>query len=322
MKFKIPKIIFGKFIRLISEILLKFGIITNSPFLCAKAWSLVIFEMNYLNSYFFYKRSSENKNKKILVLYRVYGEHDLGYVKNLEENNFNFLFFPRRYIKTIYENFFSSFEEKLSDDNYFSNNQDIEKAKDKYQKFLIKILKILNNSNTLKGIISFNFRYHSEKELHKACEKIGIKFIVCQKESLLFKGEKNEYIKINKKNGKFSGSNIIVYNENFKKLLVENSICEENKIYVTGMPRADYYFQNVSNSKKNHILFFIPTVRQPYGYKGNFFNKEDLTTKVTQTLLDFAEKNKKEKIIFKSKIYYATEIALEKLIKKKKFKQL
>ena len=78
------------------------------------------------------------------------------------------------------------------------------------------------------------------------------------------KSEKDSYIKINSKNGKFNGHYMTVYTEDYKNLLVQSGICSSDKISVIGMPRADFYFRK-DNEAKNHILFLIPTLRQPYG---------------------------------------------------------
>ena len=45
-----------------------------------------------------------------------------------------FYFFQKK-IKIIYNNFFSNLDEKLNDDNYVTDNQKINNAKQKYKEF-------------------------------------------------------------------------------------------------------------------------------------------------------------------------------------------
>ena len=204
------------------------GAIIRSPILCSFAWTLSIYQLNYLSNFILRDKSKKNK-KKILILYRAYGINDFEYIIKDKKNDFDFLFFPRKNIKIIYNNFFSNLDEKLNDDNYVTDNQKINNAKQKYKEFLKKILKFFKKQNKLNAIISFNFRYYSEKELHSACKELGFIFIVCQKESLILKSEKDSYIKINSKNGKFNGHYMTVYTEDYKNLLVQSGIVPQIK---------------------------------------------------------------------------------------------
>ena len=89
-----------------------------------------------------------------------------------------------------------------------------------------------------------------------ACKLTDIKFIVCQKESLHYNDKSaitDLYIKVNSKNGPYNGDYITVYTEKFKKVLIEASICNAEKIYVVGMPRADY-FKNIDVQKTHTFI--------------------------------------------------------------------
>jgi len=307
MVFNILKKILGKLFATISPAMLILGTLIKSPFLCSFAWSLSLYQLNYLSNLFFRDKSKKIK-KKILILYRSYGINDFEYIINDKKNECEFLFFPRKNIKLIYNKFFSNLDEKLTDDSYVTDNKKINETKQKYKEFLKEILKIFKRQNKISAIVSFNFRYYTEKELHNACKELDLTFIVCQKESLILKSEKNFYIKVNSKNGKFNGHYMTVYTEDYKNLLVEGGICPSDKISVIGMPRADFYFKKDNEVKKNHILFLIPTLRQPYGYENEkLFDRDKLTTDVTKTLVEFARKNSDERIILKSKIYYENE---------------
>tara|TARA_B100001057_G_scaffold415686_1_gene433322 strand:+ start:2195 stop:3517 length:1323 start_codon:yes stop_codon:yes gene_type:complete len=315
----ILKKILGKIFTIISPSILIFGTTIKSPLICSLAWSLSIYQLNNLSNLFPIKKNKE-KRKKILVLYRAYGINDFEYILNEEKNKFEFLFFSRNNIKLIYNSFFSGHKIKLSDNEYFTDNPKIIKAKEDYKNFLKEILKVFLKRNDLSAVVSFNFRYHTEKELHNACKELGLLFVVCQKESLVLKSEKDFYIEINSKNGRFNGHYMTVYTEDYKKLLVDGGICLPEKIFVIGMPRADFYFKKKDNQQR-HILFLIPTVRQPYGHEGEIlFDKDKLTTGVTKTLVEFAKQNPNENIVLKSKIYYQNEKNQELILNSSKLK--
>ena len=48
-----------------------------------------------------------------------------------------------------------------------------------------------------------------------------------------------------------------VYTKKFKEVLINASIISSKKIFVVGMPRADYYYENII-PKKKHVLLLMP----------------------------------------------------------------
>jgi len=301
----------------LNEIFLSFGCKVRSPHLCALSWKINLLLINFKNK--------SNSKKKILVLYKSFGSIDLEELKNNKNNEYNFLYLSRRSIKIIFSSFFSKLNHELTDDVYFSKNIKVNKAKKNYNVFLKKTLEIFNKKNNFLAIISYNFRYRHEKELHSACKPLNIKFIVCQKESLHY-GDDSEitklYIKTNSKNGKYEGDYIFVYTEGFKKVLISASICEQKKIIVTGMPRADYYYGNLELSKK-HILYLLPSWRPPPSLERVFLlDQKYYADHITKIILDFAENNPNEKIIIKTKMKKNHLIPLDDLINTKKLKNV
>ena len=304
----------------LSSVILTTGLILSSPYLCSISWRISIYRLNNLDFFSKYKKKTESK-KKILVFYRTYGVDDLEYLIKDNSSEHNFIFFQRSDIKKIFNKFFSKYLNQISDNNYMVQNKDLEKIKENYKIFIKKTLEYFINKIKISGIISFNFRYYTEKEVHKACNELGIKFIVCHKESLIFENESEAYINLISKNGKYDGDLITVYTEQYKKYLLSSKICEEKNIHVIGMPRADYYFKKNIEKKEEHILFLIPAVRQPFGHEGEIlFDKDKLTTGVTKTLVEFAKQNPNENIVLKSKIYYQNEKNQELILNSSKLK--
>ena len=54
-----------------------------------------------------------------------------------------------------------------------------------------------------------------------------------------------------------------------KNVLTSASIAEKNKIFVTGMSRADNYYKKCE-PLKNHILFLLPSWRPPLELEREF----------------------------------------------------
>ncbi len=301
----------------LNEFFLDLSCKIKSPHLCAIAWKIDLLLINFKNK--------SNFKKKILVLYKSFGSIDLETLKNNKNNQYNFLYLSRKSIKIIFSNFFSGLDHGLTDDIYFSENDRVNEAKKNYRKFLAKTLKIFNKKNNFLAIISYNFRYRHEKELHSACKSLDIKFIVCQKESLHYGDDSvvtDLYVKTNSKNGKYQGDYIFVYTEGFKNTIISSSISERDKIFVTGMPRADYYYTNIKQSK-NYILYLLPSWRPPSILEKEFsLDQKFYASQVTRVLLDFAESNPDQKIIIKTKMKKNEFIHLGNLLNNKNLKNV
>ena len=79
--------------------------------------------------------SSNNKKKKILILYRKVGMGDIEEAFNTKKNiNFNFYFISRKYLKILFNEFFS--DNKIFDYNYKIKNKSLKKKQKEYQEKL------------------------------------------------------------------------------------------------------------------------------------------------------------------------------------------
>ena len=301
----------------LSKLLLQFGCILNSPYVCSLSWSISLFLFNF--------KQSSDVRKKILVLYRSFGTEDIEQLKKNKKNDFNFFYFPRNNFKIIFNHFFKGINNDLNDDKYFSDDVSINKAKKKYRNFLVKTLKIFNDKYNFIGVLSFNFRYKAEKELHSACNILKIKLIVCHKESLHYSDNSpltELFIKINSLNDGFKGDYMAVYTKKFKEVLIKASVIDSKKIFVVGMPRADYYYENIKPEKK-HVLLLMPSWTPQKSLLQHFsFDLKKYSQNVTNVILDFALKNPKEYVIIKMKTLGELDKKLISLITKKNIKNI
>ena len=299
----------------VNEIFLIISCKMNSPYLTSVSWNISLFLLNFKNT--------SNSKKKVLVLYKSFGADDIEFLRKNKINEFSFFYFPRNNIKIVFNKFFSKNKHDLTDDKYFSEDKTVNSLKIKYRNFLKETLEIFNKKNNFLAIISFNFRYTADKEFHLACKLLNIKFIVCQKESLDYNDQSvitDSYIDTNSKNGRYNGDSITVYTEGFKNVLVKASIFDSNKIYVVGMPRADYYYKKLDISRK-HILYLLPNWK-PRKFSKEEFNVKNYSNSITKLLLEFAKKNCSEKIIIKTKMYNDEQIILSKIIDKNKLENV
>ncbi len=305
------------FLNLINQIFLILSCKINSPYLSAISWNISLFLLNFKNN--------KNSKKKVLVLYKSYGANDIELLKKNKKNDFNFFYFPRKNIKIIFNNFFNKIKHDLNDDKYHSQDKLVNETKSKYRNFLKKTFEVFNSKHNFLSVISFNFRYTSEKELHSVCKLLNIKFIVCQKESLHYNDNNaitKLYIETNSKNGEFKGHYFTVYTQKYKDVLVSASISRPENIFVVGMPRADFYFTDLKPEKK-HILYFVPSWQPPKILEKEFsFDQKKYSESVTNVIFDFALKNPKETIICKFKISSNSDYFFENDIKKKKIKNI
>ncbi len=231
---------------------------------------LIKFFVNYkffnLLSYLFILNLSKikeilpNKNfkHKAIVLYRTTGIDDLLQSQKKYNKNILYLACPRDFFKQIMkciyrkENFdFDDFKH-----SYDKNKLNISNKK-KYKDFLFTFLQVLKKKYNFNILISFNFLYSAERELHEACCQLKIPFLILYKESIHTEIQKKYFLYTYKKiNEKFKGYKIAVYSKYAKKLLTESNIANNKKIDVIGCSRLDESFSYKKLKPKNQILYY------------------------------------------------------------------
>ncbi len=256
---------------------------------------------------------------KIIVLGKLAGNEDL-YTSQIKYNK-DILYFdcPRHFFKIIFKNLVKN-SHLISDNKYLTNNKETEISKEYYQKFIIKLLNNLKKIFPVNAFIGFNFRYHAERELHAACTKSKIPFLVLHKESTATEYEKKFISKVHRNYiGRYQGKKIGVYSNDEKRLLIKSKIVKKNQVNVIGCSRLDQSFRLKDETPENQILYYIIDYHRGlpnrffkiYGTKffqelidkkhlKNFnWKKQHLET--LRNLKNFAIKNPKVKIILKGK---------------------
>ena len=276
-----------------SLIISKLGLYLNLPILSSIAFFFSLRKIKSKNS---------NINKRILILEKSHGIDDFKQLqkKNLIEN-IDILLLSRIHIKIIF--------------SYFSNKKKIEL----YKEYINKVLFYFKKLKNINLIISFNLNYKAEKIFQEINKNLNIKYVVLHKESLFSELTMEAYKKHFTNYGTFFGDHICVYSEQFKNLLIDSKVADENKISLIGAPRLDLLINN-KIFKDNYILYFL--IRPMSGLKNiESFTWSIFANKILEKTLHFAEQNPDIKFIFKIKTPFDNEtLEQQKKIKKKNLK--
>ena len=269
--------------------------------------------------------SSNNKKKKILILYRKVGMGDIEEAFNTKKNtNFNFYFISRKYLKILFNEFFS--DNKIFDYNYKINNKSLKKKQKEYQEKLYKIFYFYNKFLKIDCVLSFNPFYRVERELQSTSKRLNIKFICLHKESVNSDAD-NKILEYLYKHHieKFGGDLILTYSSQEKKIILNSKFANKNQVFVTGCARVDKNFRlrkKKENPTQNVVFFLSEEYRGfPEFFSSNFslsnkkrifndlkikfnypkYNWKELNKLTVKYLIDFAKRNSEVKIIIKGK---------------------
>jgi hypothetical protein len=259
--------------------------------------------------------SNKKKIANIFVFYKSHGINDL-FVNKITKN-FNLYIFSRSLLKILFLNFFSQEEYINLFKKYDFSDKNLNYKKEEYSKILIKVFKPIFELLNIKIIVSFNILFPTEREIGNVAKKMGIKYLVIQKESLFNNREIKIYKNLLKKNhNKYEGDFITSYNRRYKNCLVESQFASSKQIVVTGMARLDNFF-NLKNKTKNNKYYLVilindsagmynPTLeKNPYNISYKSMKKwDEISLKVLKQIYIFSKKNEDAKFIFKTKIPY------------------
>ena len=227
---------------------------------------------------------------------------------------------PRAIMKALAVGFLP---ETIDDNNYANLSSAEEASKHNYRVFLEAVLRHLLRLCRIDVIVSGNFAYFAERELHAAAEAVGIPFVILHKENLKSPARRAYFADLyRQRRGPFSGCRIIVYNATEREVQISGGIVPASQISVCGMPRLDRahaWRRSVVGkrfSEQPTVLFFtfsaktgLPVLRRKFG-DGNFveplpeFDNLNWKRTVGQTmeaLARFAETERNVRVVVKSK---------------------
>jgi hypothetical protein len=214
--------------------------------------------------------------------------------------------------------------ETIDDNNYANLSASEEAAKREYRAFLQKVLAQLLRICRVDIIISGNFAYFAERELHGAAETLGLPFVILHKENLKSPARRSYFEEhYRRRRGPFSGRRIIVYNAFEREVQLAAGVVTPDRIEVCGMPRLDraHAWRRAAAGKclpeRPHLLFFtfaaktgLPVLRRKFGDgerteampELDRLNWGQTALQTMQAVARFARENPTVQVVVKSKL--------------------
>ena len=247
-------------------------------------------------------------------------------------------------INALWLNYFMKKYKKNFQDEFFNkNNKKMQLARKELQIFLGKFIKYLFDINNFKAAISCSFYFVENKDWENAFYKKKIPFYIIFRENMLddevVSLEINRLRNLRKKNNEkynFLGNKVFVSNKIIIKILTQSGIVPNNKIDLIGIPRLDSFFNSRKNKIKtdNQVLLLSPLLTLGRSNMGkftgdnrrkiftlDFMNDKDIIFRnyfksIHLYLTEYAIKNPKIKIIFKTKFGGIPKRIIYNIIKK------
>jgi hypothetical protein len=212
----------------------------------------------------------------------------------------------------------------IDDNNYSGLSPEEEGAKRRYRAFLQDVLRHVLRLTGINVIVSGNFAYFAERELHGAAEALGVPFVVLHKENLKSPGRVSYFKDLyRRRRGPFSGRRILVYNAIERDVQTEAGIVPADRINICGMPRLDrsHAWRRAAAGKRlpeqPMILFFtfgaktgLPALRRK-GAGGDYLeslpefdnlNWDQTARQTMEAIARFAQTNPGVRVVVKSKL--------------------
>lgn len=226
-------------------------------------------------------------------------------------------------------------KETIDEQNYANLSEEEERSKRVYREFLQRMFGWLLRFYRIDVIISGNFAYFAERELHSAAESLGIPFVVLHKENLKSEARVDYFKDIYRnRRGPFTGRRIVVYNSVEREIQLASGVVSPDRVSVCGMPRLDRSHQwrlaaaGTTLPARPSVIFFtfgaktgLPGIRrknqlpglirkahgkftEPMDPEVERLTWADTLSQTMRAIADFAAGNPHVRVIMKSKRGY------------------
>lgn len=225
----------------------------------------------------------------------------------------------------------------LEDNNYISDQPEVEASKEAYRSFMRDLWQRLQPFYRFDAVLSGNFAYYADHEFAAALEDLGVPFIVLQKENLKTPGFMGFFSFLyRERRGPFLGREILVYNDIERRLEIDSGVVPEERVSIVGMPRLDRLHRMRRNGRREMgrpvVLFFsfAPKTGLPLlvrksgsGISGNYerlsgdvemLNWERLCRGCHRAIIRLARENPGIDVLIKSKIRDREKSAMREML--------
>ena len=215
------------------------------------------------------KEFSKNKNKKaILAMERGVFDYDVKAIKE----------YPSNYIIVIYPTLARALlsdeaewlipEEILEQTAFYKNKDKYTWLYDRFSKIYTKALDTMNAFGNIdvKIVLTANIDYFQDYPWIKAIHNKNGKFVVLEKESIvyLYTDKKTISARHKKYDFKFEGDAVFFYNYLGRDTYVEAGSVKPSQAHVTGCPRVDSLIEILNKKTKKQDIAVVATFMQPY----------------------------------------------------------
>ena len=223
-------------------------------------------------------------------------------------------------------------KETIDEQNYVNLSPEEEQSKSVYREFLQRMFTWVFRITRIDVIVSGNFAYYAERELHTATEALGVPFVVVHKENLKSPSKVAFFTDLYRyRRGPFTGRRIAVYNGRERDIQIAAGVVTEDRVNICGMPRLDrvhaWRRANAGNKlpERPTVVFFsfgtrtgLPAFRRKNNLPGLFVAEDGAFTEpmtpemerltwvetlrlTMRAAADFATANPKARVVLKSK---------------------
>ena len=230
--------------KFISQIL-EYKFIPLNPFLTAFILILTLRK-------FYPKDKRSRKRIKVVFLPKTLFTPDLENIFLPNDSDFDIRYISREPLKILAKRFLP---ETLHEYNYISEeNKKTELEKKALEKHWFYALKIFSFLTKTKCFLTCAFYYKDQHEFAKAAIKNNIYFVALHKECITTPVKRLAINNLYKYGtGPFHGSMILTQNLEEKESLVDSNCFEKDKIFVTGIPRIDPFFNKGKKVKPRYF---------------------------------------------------------------------
>ncbi len=225
-------------------------------------------------------------NESLLVLNKTGLMEDLSTVIATSNTQLpKLVVVPRFFVNLLAERFLSERQRQ----DFLPNSEYDPEPHLKYQELWNYLLKKISVKFRTKLMITANFTYGNQRDIYEVAKAHNWEVIVLYKECFMSKANAENRIRLMSNARPFSGTKILVYNQDevYRQLLTGN--IKKEQIAVTGSPRFDsliLHGEKLIHENQGKIIFFA----QDYVSKLNYWQ-------MTQDQISFSKKHNQQ-IVF------------------------